>query len=82
MVAGLGVDLMSQRPPPRVIVKRGLSCHHGRKGGPYAFEYPVAVGFQESTYVSNIYKYCITYRLVTSEGDQRDAAKAQLGKPK
>ena len=34
------------------------------------------------TYVSNIYKYYITYRLVTDQQARRDAAKAEMGKGK
>ena len=46
-----------------------------------------AQGYQESTldqdvitYVSNIYKYYITYRLISEQRDQRDAAKAEVAK--
>jgi hypothetical protein len=31
------------------------------------------------TYVSNIYKYYITYRLITDQRERREAAKAQIG---
>jgi hypothetical protein len=40
------------------------------------------IGRETVTYVSNIYKYYITYRLLADERDRREAAKAQLGKPK
>jgi hypothetical protein len=32
------------------------------------------------TYVANIYKYYITYRLLADQADRRAAAKAQSGK--
>jgi hypothetical protein len=31
--------------------------------------------------VSNIYKYYITYKLVTDQLNRRDAAKAEIGTP-
>ena len=34
------------------------------------------------TYVSNIYKYYVTYRLLTDQQARRDAAKAGVGKGK
>ena len=40
------------------------------------------IGRETVTYVSNIYKYYITYRLLTEQRDRREAAKAQLGKRK
>ena len=40
------------------------------------------IGRETVTYVSNIYKYYITYRLVTDQQNRRDAAKAELGKRK
>ena len=40
------------------------------------------IGRETVTYVSNIYKYYITYRLITDQRDRREAAKAQLAKPK
>jgi membrane-bound lytic murein transglycosylase MltF len=40
------------------------------------------IGRETVTYVSNIYKYYITYRLLADQRDRREAAKAQLGKPK
>ena len=40
------------------------------------------IGRETVTYVSNIYKYYITYRLITDQRERRDAAKAQLGKSK
>jgi hypothetical protein len=30
------------------------------------------------TYVANIYKYCIAYRLVVEEGERRAAARAAV----
>jgi hypothetical protein len=33
-------------------------------------------------HVANIYKYCITYRLLADQQARRDAAKAQVGKGK
>jgi membrane-bound lytic murein transglycosylase MltF len=39
------------------------------------------IGRETVTYVSNIYKYYITYRLITDQRERRDAAKVQLGKP-
>jgi membrane-bound lytic murein transglycosylase MltF len=38
------------------------------------------IGRETVTYVSNIYKYYITYRLLTEQRDRRDAAKAQVVK--
>ena len=35
------------------------------------------IGRETVTYVSNIYKYYITYRLLTEQRERRDAAKAQ-----
>jgi membrane-bound lytic murein transglycosylase MltF len=35
------------------------------------------IGRETVTYVSNIYKYYLTYRLLTEQREQRDAAKAQ-----
>jgi membrane-bound lytic murein transglycosylase MltF len=40
------------------------------------------IGRETVTYVSNIYKYYITYRLVSDQRDRRAAAKAQVGKRK
>jgi len=40
------------------------------------------IGRETVTYVSNIYKYYITYRLLTEQQDRRNAAKAALGKTK
>ena len=40
------------------------------------------IGRETVTYVSNIYKYYITYKLVTDQNARRDAAKAKLGKGK
>ena len=38
------------------------------------------IGRETVTYVSNIYKYYITYRLLTEQRERRDAAKAQVAK--
>ena len=38
------------------------------------------IGRETVTYVSNIYKYYITYRLLTDQRARRDAAKAQMKK--
>jgi len=38
------------------------------------------IGRETVTYVSNIYKYYITYRLVADQRDRRAAAKAEAGK--
>jgi membrane-bound lytic murein transglycosylase MltF len=38
------------------------------------------IGRETVTYVSNIYKYYITYRLLTDQAARREAAKAQVGK--
>ena len=38
------------------------------------------IGRETVTYVSNIYKYYITYRLLTEQRERRDAAKAEVGK--
>jgi membrane-bound lytic murein transglycosylase MltF len=40
------------------------------------------IGRETVTYVSNIYKYYITYRLLADQRDRREAAKAQFGNPK
>jgi membrane-bound lytic murein transglycosylase MltF len=40
------------------------------------------IGRETVTYVSNIYKYYITYRLLTEQLERRDAAKAQVAKRK
>jgi membrane-bound lytic murein transglycosylase MltF len=40
------------------------------------------IGRETVTYVSNIYKYYITYRLVSDQRDRRAVAKAQVGKRK
>jgi membrane-bound lytic murein transglycosylase MltF len=40
------------------------------------------IGRETVTYVSNIYKYYITYRLVSDQRDRREAAKAEVGKRK
>ena len=40
------------------------------------------IGRETVTYVSNIYKYYITYRLVADQRNRREAAKADLGKRK
>jgi membrane-bound lytic murein transglycosylase MltF len=40
------------------------------------------IGRETVTYVSNIYKYYITYRLMTDQAQRREAAKAQVGKRK
>ena len=40
------------------------------------------IGRETVTYVSNIYKYYITYRLLTEQQARRDAAKADVGKRK
>src|SRR6185503_808265 len=38
------------------------------------------IGRETVTYVSNIYKYYITYRLVSDQRNRREAAKAEVGK--
>jgi len=40
------------------------------------------IGRETVTYVSNIYKYYITYRLISDQRDRREAAKAAIGKRK
>ena len=40
------------------------------------------IGRETVTYVSNIYKYYITYRLLTAQRERREAAKAEVGKRK
>ena len=40
------------------------------------------IGRETVTYVSNIYKYYITYRLLTEQLERREAAKAGVAKPK
>jgi membrane-bound lytic murein transglycosylase MltF len=38
------------------------------------------IGRETVTYVSNIYKYYVAYRLISSERDRREAAKAAVKK--
>ena len=38
------------------------------------------IGRETVTYVSNIYKYYVTYRLLSAQKNERDAAKAKLRK--
>ena len=40
------------------------------------------IGRETVTYVSNIYKYYITYRLLADQLERRKAAKTELGKRK
>jgi membrane-bound lytic murein transglycosylase MltF len=40
------------------------------------------IGRETVTYVSNIYKYYLTYRLLRAQADRRAAAKAEVGKRK
>ena len=40
------------------------------------------IGRETVTYVSNIYKYYVTYRLVTDQKQRREAAKAEVGRGK
>ena len=40
------------------------------------------IGRETVTYVSNIYKYYVTYRLITAQAERRAAAKAEVGKRK
>ena len=40
------------------------------------------IGRETVTYVSNIYKYYIAYRLLTDQQQRREAAKAEMGKGK
>jgi membrane-bound lytic murein transglycosylase MltF len=40
------------------------------------------IGRETVTYVSNIYKYYVTYRLITAQQARREAAKAEVGKRK
>ena len=40
------------------------------------------IGRETVTYVSNIYKYYITYRLLADQQERREAAKAEVGKRK
>ena len=40
------------------------------------------IGRETVTYVSNIYKYYITYKLLTEQQERRDAAKAEVAKRK
>ena len=40
------------------------------------------IGRETVTYVSNIFKYYITYKLMTAQRDRREAAKAEVGKRK
>ena len=38
------------------------------------------IGRETVTYVSNIFKYYVTYKLMTEQIERRAAAKAQVGK--
>ena len=40
------------------------------------------IGRETVTYLSNIYKYYVTYRLVQDQKKRRDAAKSEIGKRK
>ena len=40
------------------------------------------IGRETVTYVSNIFKYYITYRLLTDQRERRAAAKAEVAKRK
>jgi membrane-bound lytic murein transglycosylase MltF len=40
------------------------------------------IGRETVTYVSNIFKYYVTYRLLSEQAERRDAAKEQVGKGK
>ena len=40
------------------------------------------IGRETVTYVSNIYKYYITYQLLTEQQERREAAKAEVAKRK
>ena len=40
------------------------------------------IGRETVTYVSNIFKYYVTYRLIAEQSQRREAAKAQLEKGK
>jgi membrane-bound lytic murein transglycosylase MltF len=40
------------------------------------------IGRETVTYVSNIYKYYLTYRLLSAQRERREAAKAEVGKRK
>ena len=40
------------------------------------------IGRETVTYVSNIYKYYIAYKLLTDQQERRVAAKAEVGKRK
>ena len=40
------------------------------------------IGRETVTYVSNIYKYYLTYRLLSAQSERREAAKAEVGKRK
>jgi hypothetical protein len=40
------------------------------------------IGRETVTYVSNIYKYYITYRLISEQRERREAAKAAVAKRK
>ena len=61
----------------REAAKRGLDPNVWFRN----VEYVVAdkIGAETVTYVGNIYKYYITYKLLAEQQDRRDASKAQLG---
>ena len=40
------------------------------------------IGRETVTYVSNIFKYYVTYKLMTAQRDRREAAKTEVGKRK
>ena len=40
------------------------------------------IGRETVTYVSNIYKYYVAYRLISEQRDRRQAAKAEVGRRK
>ena len=40
------------------------------------------IGRETVTYVSNIFKYYVAYRLMTEQGERHNAAKAEVAKRK
>jgi membrane-bound lytic murein transglycosylase MltF len=40
------------------------------------------IGRETVTYVSNIFKYYVTYKLLSEQAARREAAKASVGKPR
>ena len=63
----------------REAAKRGLDPNVWFRN----VEYVAAekIGAETVTYVSNIYKYYVAYRLLAEQAERRESAKQELGSP-